>query len=71
MDDIKINVGGMNITPAPGPKKEQQPEDIKQISGKLHPEKDLDIIQEIRKIPKRDRSRTYREALRKYFFGGS
>lgn len=38
-----------------------------QISSKLNPEFDADLIEEIEKIPRRDRSRTYREALRFYF----
>lgn len=37
------------------------------IQSKLHPEFDADLIAAIKKIPKRDRSRTYREALRFYF----
>lgn len=37
------------------------------IQAKLNPEIDADLIDGIRKIPKRDRSRTYREALRFYF----
>ncbi|WP_188006856.1 Ribbon-helix-helix protein, CopG family [Sporosarcina sp. ANT_H38] len=37
------------------------------IQAKLNPEIDADLIEEIEKIPKRDRSRTYREALRFYF----
>lgn len=37
------------------------------IQAKLNPEIDSDLIEGIRKIPKRDRSRTYREALRHYF----
>lgn len=41
--------------------------EIVQISAKLNPELDADLIVEILKIPKRDRSRTYREALRFYF----
>lgn len=68
-EEIKINVGGMKLIPASSSKKkeEEQPEEIKQISGKLHPEKDLDLIQEIMKVPKRERSRLYRDALRYYF----
>jgi hypothetical protein len=41
--------------------------DVTQISGKLHPLKDRDLILAISKIHKRDRSRIYREALRMYF----
>lgn len=37
------------------------------IQAKLNPEIDADLITEIAKIPKRDRSRTYRDALRFYF----
>lgn len=37
-----------------------------QISAKLSPEHDADLIEAIEKIPKRDRSRTYRDALRYY-----
>ena len=42
-------------------------ENITQISAKLNPEYDAYIIEAIRKIPRRDRSRTYREALEEYF----
>lgn len=42
-------------------------EKITQINAKLNPEYDSAIIEAIRKIPKRDRSRTYREALDFYF----
>lgn len=42
-------------------------EKITQINAKLNPEYDSEIIEEIRKIPRRDRSRTYREALLFYF----
>lgn len=38
-----------------------------QIAAKLNPEIDADLIEQIKRIPKRDRSRTYREALRYYF----
>jgi hypothetical protein len=38
------------------------------ISFRLSEEIDQDILHEIRNIPKRDRSRTYREALRTHFF---
>lgn len=62
MDEIKISVDGRGITHKPA-----QLEQIKQISGKLHPEKDQDIIREIRKTPKRERSKLYRDALRYYF----
>lgn len=36
------------------------------IQAKLNPELDADLVLEISKIPKRDRSRIYREALRYY-----
>lgn len=42
-------------------------EKIMQISCKLNPVYDMEIIEAIRKIPKRDRSRAYREALKEYF----
>jgi acyl-coenzyme A synthetase/AMP-(fatty) acid ligase len=49
---------------------EQQPEreaeEIKQLSAKLHPEYDEDLIKLIKLIPKRERSKIYRDALRKY-----
>ncbi len=38
-----------------------------QISAKLNPEFDMELIENINKIPKRQRSYTYREALNKYF----
>ena len=38
-----------------------------QIAAKLNPALDADLIEQIELIPKRDRSRTYREALRFYF----
>jgi hypothetical protein len=41
--------------------------EVVQIAAKLNPVIDADLIVEILKIPKRDRSRTYREALRFYF----
>ncbi|MHC8516214.1 hypothetical protein [Sporosarcina sp. ITBMC105] len=44
-----------------------KPTDVIQIGAKLNPELDADLIERIRMIPKRDRSRTYREALRFYF----
>lgn len=37
------------------------------IQSKLNPILDADLIERISQIPKRDRSRTYREALRFYF----
>ena len=37
------------------------------LSAKLTNEYDSDLIEEIEKIPKRDRSRTYRDALRFFF----
>lgn len=40
---------------------------VVQIAAKLNPEIDADLIEKIELIPKRDRSRTYREALRFYF----
>ena len=42
-------------------------ENITSISAKLNPEYDAEIIEAIKKIPRRDRSRTYREALSFYF----
>jgi len=42
-------------------------EKITQISAKLNPEYDEEIIKAIRKIPRRDRSREYRAALAFYF----
>lgn len=41
------------------------------LSFRLNPDIDEEIIEKVEKIPKRDRSRTYREALRQYFFGGN
>lgn len=38
-----------------------------QIAAKLHPEHDKDLIEKIKKIPKRERSYIYREAMREYF----
>ncbi|MEK3995912.1 hypothetical protein MKY29_14240 [Psychrobacillus sp. FSL K6-2365] len=37
------------------------------ISAKLNPEFDRELIEQINSIPKRERSFTYREALKKYF----
>ena len=39
----------------------------KQVATKLHPEYDADIIEEISKIPLRERSHVFRQALREYF----
>jgi predicted DNA-binding protein len=41
--------------------------EVTQISAKLNPEFDMELIENISKIPKRERSYTYREALNKYF----
>lgn len=38
-----------------------------QIAAKLHPEHDKDLIERIKKIPRRERSYVYREAMREYF----
>ena len=37
------------------------------ISAKLNPEFDRELIEQINSIPKRERSYTYRVALKKYF----
>lgn len=74
MDDIKINVSGLKIKgdPLAGssalPKKQE--EAIKQLSAKLHPEYDQDLIEHIKKIPKRERSKLYRDALRFFLESG-
>jgi metal-responsive CopG/Arc/MetJ family transcriptional regulator len=41
-------------------------EKITQISAKLNPELDKELIQGIKKIPKRERSHVYRVALKRY-----
>ena len=65
MSDISIKVGSTTVQRVPG-----RSEDIKQISAKLHPEYDQDLKDLIRKIPKRERSKIYRDALRKYLKDG-
>jgi acyl-coenzyme A synthetase/AMP-(fatty) acid ligase len=45
---------------------EREVEEIKQISAKLHPEYDQDLIKLIKEIPKRERSKIYRNALRMF-----
>jgi hypothetical protein len=82
VSEIQIKVGGATIkpdwsTPAPAPapvSEEKQPakkkaadDDVSQINAKLHPEYDADLKERIKRIPKRDRSGIYREALRQYF----
>jgi len=42
-------------------------ENITTISAKLNPVYDAELIEKIKQIPRRDRSRTYREALTFYF----
>lgn len=42
-------------------------ETVTQISAKLNPLFDSELMEDIKKIPKRERSYTYREALKKYF----
>lgn len=42
-------------------------ENVTQISAKLNPVFDQELIENIKLIPKRERSYTYREALKKYF----
>ena len=46
---------------------EEKKEPAINIQAKLNPKLDADIIEEIKKIDKRDRSRLYREAVRFYF----
>jgi bifunctional N-acetylglucosamine-1-phosphate-uridyltransferase/glucosamine-1-phosphate-acetyltransferase GlmU-like protein len=70
-DDIQISV---NRKPsvyeiAEQKKKSKAEEDIKQISAKLHPEYDQDLKEMIRKIPKRERSKLYRDAVRNHLQG--
>ena len=38
-----------------------------QIAAKLHPIHDKDLIENIKAVPKRERSYIYRQALREYF----
>lgn len=64
MDDIKINLGGSPIKPQIHSKKEE--ETLKQISAKLHPVYDKDLIKMIQQIPKRERSKLFRDAIKKY-----
>lgn len=42
-------------------------EKVLQISAKLNPQFDSELIAYIEEIPKRERSYTYREALKQYF----
>lgn len=42
-------------------------ETITSISAKLHPEYDKELSDYIKSVPRRDRSRTYREGLLFYF----
>jgi acyl-coenzyme A synthetase/AMP-(fatty) acid ligase len=65
MDQIKINTGNLTLKAGPGSQLKKE-EDLKQISAKLHPEYDQDLIHQIKRIPKRERSKIYRDALRKY-----
>lgn len=39
---------------------------VSQISAKLNPEFDMELIDKIGKIPKRERSHMYREAVKRY-----
>jgi hypothetical protein len=67
MDGVKINLGNIKLKdPGPVSKKVKKEEDLKQISAKLHPEYDQDLIQMIKRIPKRERSKIYRDALRMF-----
>ena len=82
MDQIRVSINGKDQKAAPvfiaskpqvsqsHQPKQQQPEreveEIKQLSAKLHPEYDEDLIKLIKLIPKRERSKIYRDALRKY-----
>jgi len=54
---IKSNKGGRGM---------ETKKETPNIQAKLNPELDADLVLEISKIPKRDRSRIYREALRYY-----
>lgn len=59
MSDISIKVGSTTVQRVPG-----RSEDIKQISAKLHPAYDQDLKNMLSKIPKRERSKFYRDAVR-------
>lgn len=47
---------------APAEKKQ----DVIQLSAKLHPEYDRDLKEAIQKVPKRERSKVVRDAVRMY-----
>jgi hypothetical protein len=47
-------------------KQQQTEEDVKHISAKLHPEYDQDLKEMIKKIPRRERSKFYRDAVRSF-----
>ncbi|MCP3764943.1 hypothetical protein NLX67_21760 [Domibacillus sp. A3M-37] len=53
---------GKNNTPA----KERRVEPVRSLSAKLNPEYDKDLMDALTKIPKRERSKLYRDAVRLY-----
>ena len=64
--DIFIGVLHIVIKSNKGGREMDSKKETINIQAKLNPAIDADLIIEISKIPKRDRSRTYREALRYY-----
>lgn len=48
------------------PVKERIEDNVKSLSAKLSPEYDQDLIDALAKIPKRERSKLYRDAVRLY-----
>lgn len=65
MSGIKINVGQSEVTFHPG-EKVKTLEDVKQISAKLHPVYDRQLREIMAQIPKRERSKFYRDAVNHY-----
>ena len=57
---VQIHIGKNNV-----PRQERQ-EEIRTLSAKLHPEYDKDLKEALVKIPKRERSKLYRDAVRMY-----
>ncbi|MCM3787455.1 hypothetical protein M3221_03370 [Domibacillus indicus] len=53
---------GKNNTPA----KEHHVDPVRSLSAKLNPEYDKDLMDALTKVPKRERSKLYRDAVRLY-----
>ncbi len=65
--NVPVTIKPNTIAKEPQKKPAEAPaEDVRYLSAKLHPEYDKDLKEAILQIPKRERSKLYRDAVRMY-----